>query len=160
MFYREQYTDSGLLPGAVQAKKDLGIPSCIEMYRNDERFGRDGALKLLVSKFESLSLSTRGGLSTSSNCKEKANKEPYGVGKLKEKGRRTVVVLRKIMKGQHEEESPRNSSEIHLGEAKGGPGFFVKNHGNIDSNRQTSPVVRSRKEGRKWQGGLGEKRGW
>ncbi|KFY89061.1 hypothetical protein V498_06540 [Pseudogymnoascus sp. VKM F-4517 (FW-2822)] len=158
MFYGEQYTDSGLLPGAVQAKTGLGIPSCIGMYRTDERFGRDGALKLLVSKFESLSSSTRGGFSTSSNCREKANREPYGVGKLKEKGRRTVVVLKTIMKGPHEEESPRSSSETHLGEAEGGPGFFVKNHDNIDSNSQTSPVVRSRKEGRKSQGGLEVKR--
>lgn len=158
MFYREQYTDSGLLPGAVQANKGLGIPGFIGMYSNDERFRTDGALKLLVSKFESLSSSTRGEVSTSSNCREKTNREPYGVGKLKEKGRRTVVVLKKIMKGPHEEGSPTNPLETHLGEAKGGLGFFVKNHDNRDSNGQTSPVVRSRKEGRKWQGGIEVKR--
>lgn len=127
------------------------------MYYKIERPGKEGTLKSLVSKFESLSSPSKN-----LNRREKASREPNGDGKdgkLKEKGWRTVVVLKIRMKGSHEEQSLRNSSETHSAEAKrlspmnsGGLGPFVKNHDNIYSGCQTSPVVRGKKEGRKWQG--------
>lgn len=132
------------------------------MYYKIERSGQEGTLKSLVSKFESLSSPSKN-----LNSREKASREPNGDGKdgkLNEKGWRTVVVLRIRMKGSHEEQRPRNSSETHSVEAKRlspmnsrGLGPFVENHDNIDSKCQTSPIVRGKKEGRKWQGGVGVK---
>ncbi|KFY81964.1 hypothetical protein V500_10927 [Pseudogymnoascus sp. VKM F-4518 (FW-2643)] len=132
------------------------------MYYKLEQPGQEGTLKSLVSKFESLSSPSKN-----LNSREKASREQKGDGKdgkPREKGWRTVVVLKIRMKGSDEEQSPRNSSETHSADAKrlspmnsGGLGPFVKNRDTIDLKCQTSPIVRGKKEGPKWQGGVGVK---
>ncbi|KFY19312.1 hypothetical protein V493_08023 [Pseudogymnoascus sp. VKM F-4281 (FW-2241)] len=146
MLYRKQYTDSGLLLSTVQAKKSPGMPRLNGMYNKVETPGKYGALKSLVSKFESLS-------SASWNSRE-AGEQQTGVGKPKEKGWRTVVFLKK--RTRRIEESAEASSDTYFVEVKrmspmnnGELGPFVKNHDNTGLKCQTSPIVRGKKERRK-----------
>jgi hypothetical protein len=136
MLYQE-YADGGQLPGPCLLRVD-------DMYNKIERPVKEGTLKSLVSKFESLS-----SPSTSKNSGEKAIK-----------GWRTVVVLRS--KKPLGEESSRNSLEIHHVEGKQASAAnshvlppVVNIYGNVVLECQTSPTIRSKKEGRKRHGVFG-----
>lgn len=151
MLYKEQYTDTGLLlPGNVQTKRGRSLLRVDGMYNNSniERPVKEGTLKSLVSKFESLSSQP-----TSKNSGEKAAK-----------GWQTVAVLKNGSKEPCGEESSRTSLEIHLVEGKHVSAAnrvvlppFVNIHGNVDLECQTSPTIRSKKEGRKRHGVFGVK---
>ncbi|KFY05138.1 hypothetical protein V491_09196 [Pseudogymnoascus sp. VKM F-3775] len=149
MLYREQYTDDGLLSGTVPVKAGPGPPRQNVMYNKVKLPGEVGALKSLVSKFENLA-------SANSNGREKAPREPIELEKVKEKGWRTVVVLRRRLRGSIEEKSQGSLLETHSPEAKkvssvnrAGLESFVEDH------NKTSPIVRGREEGQKWRDGFG-----
>ncbi|KFX92571.1 hypothetical protein V490_05314 [Pseudogymnoascus sp. VKM F-3557] len=151
MLYKEQYTDTGLLlPSNVQKKRDPSLLRVDGMYNNKiERPVKEGTLKSLVSKFESLSSPPRR-----KSSEEKATK-----------GWRTVVVLKNGSKEPGGEGSPGTSLEIHLVEGKQVSAAnsdvlppFVNIHGNVDLECHTSPTIRSRKEGRKRHGVFGTER--
>ncbi|KFY04016.1 hypothetical protein O988_01055 [Pseudogymnoascus sp. VKM F-3808] len=149
MLYKEQYTDTGLLlPGNVQTKRGPNLLRVDGMYNNNniERPVKEGTLKSLVSKFESLSSPP-----TSKNSGEKAAK-----------GWRPVAVLKNGSTELCGEESSRTSLEIHHIEGKHVsaansvvPPPFVNIHGNMDLECQTSPTIRSKKEGQKRHGVFG-----
>lgn len=147
MLYKERYTDGGLLSGTVPVKARPSTPRLNVMYNKVKLSGEAGALKSLVSKFENLA-------STNSNSREKA---PGEVGKLKERGWRTVMVVRRRLRGSIEGKNPGGLLEAHSPDAKTVSKMnsarlesFVRNHDN-----KTSPILRGRKEGQKCQGRFG-----
>ncbi|KFY37377.1 hypothetical protein V494_04779 [Pseudogymnoascus sp. VKM F-4513 (FW-928)] len=81
-------------------------------------------------------------------------------GKLK--GWRTVMVLKKRMRGSHEEESLGTHSvedkRVSPMDGCGGLRPLLTNYVNTDLMLNPSPIARAKPEGQKWQGGPGIKR--